>query len=119
MSNNLDFDYLSNLYKTDPKKFEEVRAQEIDKVIQSASPKIQKRLTGLQFQIDAKREIHKDSPMGSCMAISKMMHESFSTLRHHLNDFTGKQDPLGQRPLQQKESESTETNCAKVIQFRA
>lgn len=95
MTNNLDFDYLSNLYKTDPEKFEAIRTQEIENVISQAGDKEQKRLRGLQFQIDSQREIHKHSAMGACIAISQMMHESFEELRFQLNLATNSIDPLG------------------------
>jgi hypothetical protein len=115
MSTNLDFDYLSKLYQTDPEKFEELRAQEIAKVIDGASAEKQARLKGLQFQIDAKRNIHKDSPMGACIAISKMMHESFEDLRFHLNKATNKQDPLASQTSDFESTPILEKNQAKVI----
>ena len=118
MSTNLDFDYLSKLYKTNPEKFEELRAKKIEKVIQGASGQAQKRLRGLQFQIDAKRNIHKDSPVGACMAISKMMHKSFESLRFHLNQLADKKDPLGNQPLQNKVKDFCEEKSANILQFR-
>lgn len=118
MSSNLDFGYLSKLYITDPDKFEEIRVKEIEKVIQGASGQEQKRLRGLQFQIDAKRKIHNDSPIGTCIEISKMMHESFENLRFHLNQATNKKDPLSHQPLQYEVRDFSEKNSAKVIQLR-
>jgi hypothetical protein len=118
MSTNLDFDYLSKLYKTDPVKFEELRAQEIEKVIQSASTQGQRRLRGLQFQIDAKRKIHKDSPIGASIAISKMMHESFESLRFHLNQAVDNKDPLSHQPIQDELDNFSNRTLAKVIPLR-
>jgi len=118
MSTNFDFDYLSKLYQTDPEKFEEFRKQEIDKIIESAPDKSKKRLQGLQFQIDAKREIHKNSSLGACIAISKMMHESFENLRYHLNQAVNKKDPLGNQSTQFISESHTDNAPAKVIQLR-
>jgi hypothetical protein len=95
METNLDFSYLCNLHKTNPEKFEEVRLQAIENLICSASESSQKRLRGLQFQVDAKRKINQSAPFVACMEISKMMHESFDQLRVHLNKATGKKDVLG------------------------
>lgn len=117
MSTNLDFDYLSKLYKTDPEKFEELRVKEIEKMIDGASAQNKKRLKGLQFQIDAKRKIHADSPMGSCIAISKMMQESFGNLRFHLNQALGKTDPLGHQPFKSENMEESEVRSATVIKL--
>jgi hypothetical protein len=118
MSSNLDFDYLTKLYQTDPEKFEEIRQQEIEKLISKTSERQQKRLRGVQFQIDAKREIHKHSPVGSCIAISKMMHESFEELRFHLNQVANIRDPLGYQDLQNEVSSFSEEGFGKVIEFR-
>lgn len=118
MSNNLDFEYLSELYKSDPVKFEEIRTQEIEKVIESASDRNKMRLRGLQFQIDAKRAIHKDSPMGSALAVSKMMHESFESLRYHLNQFTNTRDPLGHPSLVEECDELVQDKTATVLKFK-
>nr|WP_168711033.1 DUF3135 domain-containing protein [Ningiella ruwaisensis] len=90
MSTNLDFDHLSELYKTDPQAFEQLRKREIEKLISKAPEKSQRRLRGLQFQIDAKRQINKDKPYRAYMEISKMMHESFNKLNHELNQFCGR-----------------------------
>jgi len=118
MSINLDFDYLSELYKTDPEKFEELRSQEIENVIKSAREKDQKRLRGLQFRIDATREIHAKSPMGACIAISKMMHESFEEMRFNLNQATGLNDPLNYQPVQNDVERYSQDSSAQVLEFR-
>ena len=118
MSTNLEFDYLSKLYQTDPEKFEELRTLEINKLIDGASERNKKRLQGLQFQIDVKRKIHRDSPMGSCIAISKMMQESFDSLRFHLNQALNKTDPLGQQPFKFENMDKSEVRSATVIKLR-
>ncbi len=94
MSDQLNFDKLCELYQTDPEQFEEFRRQEIEKVINSAPESSQKRLRGIQFQVDAKRQINKNAPFVACMEISKMMHESFDELRHNLNLVAGNKTPV-------------------------
>ena len=94
MSDFPTFDELLKLAQEDPEKLEAYRQEQVEKLINEAPESSQRRLRGLQFQIDAQRKIHHDSPMGSCMSISKMMHESFAELRTWLNQVTGVNDPL-------------------------
>lgn len=117
MSINLDFDYLSQLYQTDPEKFEALRLQEIENVINSAPEKSQKRLRGIQFQIDSTRSIHKNSSMGACIAISNMMHESFTKLRFHLNSAVNRKDPLSYQNAVCASGDVCEEPSGKVIQL--
>lgn len=69
------------LAKNNPDALERFRSQQIEKLIASAPEAMQRRLRGLQFQIDCKRKIHKSS-MGACIALSKMMFDSV----YELND---------------------------------
>ena len=109
------FDELLTLAKKDPKALEALRTDHINSLIDNASENNQQRLRGLQFQIDAQREIHKDSPMGSCMKISQLMHETFAELRGHLNQLTDSNDPLREFA---KEAEIIETGTsAQVLAF--
>ena len=80
------FDTLMIMAQQDPEALEQLRLKEIEATISSAPAQLQPRLRGLQFQIDAQRKIHA-SPMGSCLKISNMMHESFACLRELLNQF--------------------------------
>lgn len=109
MEPNIDFDYLCNLNKTNPKKFEEVRQQAIEQLINSAPKETQQRLRGLQFQVDAKREIHKDAPFVTCMEISKMMHQSFDKLRYYLNEATGKKGFTNYQPPQNQNANQNDS----------
>ena len=117
MNPNLEFDYLCKLYKSDPEKFEALRKQEIESFISSAPESSQKRLRGLQFQVDAKREIYKNAPFKACIEISKMMHESFAELRYQLNLCAGKESPLYDTQLvsEQPSQYSENTN---ILQFQ-
>ena len=94
MSDSLDFDELCALYKSDPEQFEKFRKDKIDQFISSSPSHHQTRLRGLQFQVDAKREVNKHKPIVACMEISKMMHESLDELRYQLNQLTGNSEQL-------------------------
>jgi hypothetical protein len=88
------FDELMKLAQNNPEALEALRQEHVDALINNA-PEIDKtRLRGLQFQIDSQRKIHHHSPMGACLKISKMMHESFADLRVHLNKLSNTNDPL-------------------------
>lgn len=77
--NGIKFDQLVEWAKEDPSKLEAFRRTEVDKIIEQASPETQRRLRGLQFQIDSHCQIHK-SPVGRCVQISRMMQESLQEL---------------------------------------
>lgn len=112
------FDELLELAKTNPEALEVYRQKQIEKVISEAPEENQHRLRGLQFQIDAQRKIHSDSPMGATIAISKMMHESFAGLREHLNHITGLQDPLANAQPQQEETAPKSQETATIVPFK-
>jgi len=78
-------DKLSALAKSDPEALEALRTKMIDEIIDSAPSESQKRLRGIQFQIDCRRRLHS-SPMGACMEISRMMHESLNKLNRLVNN---------------------------------
>jgi len=94
MSDFPNFDTLLKLAKEKPEELEKFRQYQVETIINQAPEGSQRRLRGLQFQIDAQRKLHNDSPMGACLKISQMMHESFAELRVWLNDITGANDPL-------------------------
>lgn len=118
MCTHLDFNYLSQLAKTNPEELERFRAAEIEKIIQNASPKNQKRLRGIQFQIDAKNKIHRNSPMGACIELSKMMHESFEKLRQNLNLHLNISDPVD-NAIKDSDANKSVRNSASVLAFRS
>ncbi|SMF35398.1 Protein of unknown function [Alteromonadaceae bacterium Bs31] len=87
------FDQLSKMAETHPDALEQFRQKEVDALIASAPEDIQRRLRGLQFQIDCQRRLHS-SPISACVAISKMMHDSVSRLHHVLNGLTEESAPV-------------------------
>jgi hypothetical protein len=108
------FDKLVRLAKEDPKALEALRQTQVEKLINNAPEALRQRLRGIQFQIDAHRQLHASSPMGSCLKISELMHESFADLRSWLNKMAGTNDPL--RDLAQ-ESNRRETKEADILAF--
>ena len=79
-----EFNQLLEIAKKDPEALEKYRRENIEKIIASAPVETQRRLRGLQFQIDCKRRIHR-TPLASCIEISSMMMDSLSKLNHALN----------------------------------
>ena len=76
----IDFEHWSTLASSDPQKFEELRKDRISDLINGTSGQRQKRLLGLQWQIDTVRDQHKDSSVAALLAISELMWETFQQL---------------------------------------
>lgn len=88
------FDELARLAKDEPEQFEALREQLIESTITGASADHQRRLRGLQFQVDMERRRSR-TPMAACVSISKMMHDSLYTLGQTLNAAAGAEtDPV-------------------------
>lgn len=75
---------LIELAEKNPEALEQMRRFQVQSLIDSAPEHTQKRLRGLQFQIDCQRQLHKNSPMGSCVAITRMMIASLQSLNEAL-----------------------------------
>ena len=95
-----DFDQLLRLAERQPEALERLRTELINAAIDKAHGETKQRLRGLQFQIDAQRQLHK-SPLGACIKISNMMTESFHDMIDRLNQ------PTVEKPAK----------CAKVYQL--
>lgn len=78
------FDELMKLAQQDPEELEKMRQHWVEETIASAPEMFQRRLKGLQFQIDMERQKSKNS-LSSCVRISQMMHEGLANLRDALN----------------------------------
>lgn len=83
LDNWLEFDDLLKLANDNPEHLENWRKQQVESLIDQAPEECQRRLRGLQFQIDCERQKHS-SPMGTCVAISRMMYESMDKLNKAL-----------------------------------
>ena len=89
------FDEMVRLAKNDPETLERIRLKLIEETIAEAPENCHRRLRGLQFQIDMERR-RDANPMGACVRISKMMHDSLYTMRQTLNAAIGEStDDLG------------------------
>ena len=104
-----DFDVWMNLAKTDPEKFERLRTQAIDALIEAASEHRKLHLRRLQWRVDRVRE-RSGTPMAATLAISKMMWESFDDLRGHYQELFG-DETGGRRPVRTPKT-------AQVLTFR-
>lgn len=75
----LTFDELKHLADKHPEQLEQYRQDWIDQAIDSSAQNHQRRLRGMQFQIDMQRRKAKN-PLGACIQVSKMMHDSLANL---------------------------------------
>lgn len=73
---NEEFEYRSNLFKTDPARFEAERLAEIEKVISSANPERQQELRHLQWRIDMER-MRAKNPIDAIVRLQNMMWRQF------------------------------------------
>ena len=71
-SESFDFETWSRLAQSDPDGFEARRLAAIESLIDSASPDQQRRLRGLQWQIDRIRG-RSSNPLGVCVKSSELM----------------------------------------------
>mgnify|MGYP002700397760 CR=1 FL=1 len=78
------FDELMRLASQEPERLEDLRKNWVDNTINSAPEPYQRRLRGLQFQIDMERN-RASNPVSSCIRISQMMHEGLASLREAIN----------------------------------
>jgi hypothetical protein len=108
-----DFDELLILAKQDPARLEALRRNVTEAWIERAPVEQQRRLRGIQFQVDMEVRRAKN-PMDACVRVSNMMHKSFGQLRHLLNDMTQA------RPGYPVADESTATQSkAQVLPFNS
>lgn len=110
-----DFDTLLFMAKNDPKGLEALRKTLLKQLIESAPEETKKRLHGLQFQIDARRQL-SSNPMISCIKISEMMHDSFSSLRFLLNELT---EQTNTHKLVVHGYQQNRQSTAQILPFRA
>lgn len=75
-----NIDQLIELAEHNPQELENIRRREVEALINSAPDHLHRRLRGLQFQIDCRRQLHRNSSLGACIAISEMMLDSLQEL---------------------------------------
>jgi hypothetical protein len=113
------FDELLHLAQHDPENLEKIRKELIFETISNVPHHMKHRLQGLQFQIDARREIAR-CPLRACSQISDMMLDSFTTLREELSK-AGYRPPSNEPPLSQNKNvnPSDTSGGAAILQFRS
>jgi hypothetical protein len=78
------FDDMLKLAESQPEALETLRQQLVESTIQSAPAAYQRRLRGLQFTIDAERQVAAN-PMASCIRLSKLMHDRLYDLQRYID----------------------------------
>jgi hypothetical protein len=101
---------LAALAKSDPRALEKLRQEATHALINDAPDHLQRRLRGLQFQIDMEVRRSK-SHLQSCIRVSQMMHDSLSEMRQTLQGMLDREDTI-------KDEEKTVTT-AKIISFES
>lgn len=99
MSTLPSIEQLIELARSNPEQLEDIRRREVEALIASAPTHMQRRLRGLQFQIDCKREAHRDSALASCLAVSGMMMESLHRLNSTLHGACAEDSMLPQQSV--------------------
>ncbi|MBX3651512.1 MAG: DUF3135 domain-containing protein [Burkholderiales bacterium] len=77
------FEEWAALAREDGEAFERRRQQLIESMLAAAPERMQRRLRGLQFQIDLERE-RAGTPLGVAVRLNSMMWSSFADLRDAL-----------------------------------
>ena len=80
-----DFDTMMELAQTDPEAFNRLKAEAIEQTISEANEDSQRRLRGLQWQVDVELKRAK-TPMEGCVKVSEMMHDKLWELRMALQN---------------------------------
>ncbi len=91
-----DFEYWSNLAQEDPASFEAERTELLDEYILTTPVDIQKRLRGLQWQVEQVRNL-SGTPMAAYLRLSKMMWESLEGERGLLESIESLKRPASQQ----------------------
>lgn len=95
-----DFEYWAALAEGDPRAFEQARKDVLSSVIEAAPADSQRRLNGLQWQIDQARD-RAETPMAACLKISGMMWDTVlgeDGLVERLEELSGRR-PAKVRPI--------------------
>jgi hypothetical protein len=107
-----DFEYWASLAREDPQAFEARRRAVIDELITTAPPSTQRRLRGLQWQLDQAR-LRAGTPLAACLRISRMMWEAVlgeGGLLHSLQR-------LGARGTGERKETATPRRSATILSF--
>lgn len=94
MSEDYNFDSLSQLAQSDPQAFEAKRLEMIDALIASAPEELRQRLLSFQWRIDMERA-RSENPLQACIRISNMMWDMIYADRGFLWSLQALSDPAG------------------------
>ena len=113
-ANKLDFDLWADVARTDPARFEVMRSEAIERLIQmSTTSERRLQLQRVQWRIDRVRE-RSSNPMAACIDISRMMWDSFNELRGQYQEMFSTLDG----PSVPRKKVDSQVRTAKVLPFR-
>ncbi len=95
---NIDFDHWSEIARTSPKTFEAMRTKIIRNCIDNAPQEQQKRMRGLQWQIDCLRTQSRN-PLSACLKISRMMWETLRKLGEVSQDLASPEQAMNKNKV--------------------
>ncbi len=87
-ANQFDIQTWIELAESDPEKFETMRAETIERAIQSSSEKRRNHLRRLQWRVDRLRE-RSATPMAATIELSRLMWDSFYRLHDSYQELVG------------------------------
>ena len=106
----LDFNLWMSMAQNDPEKFELMRLEAIDELIESVPEDRRIHLRRLQWRIDRIRE-RAGTPLAATIEISKLMWNAFYELRDHYQVVLGKETSATSQPAAPRQS-------AQILNFR-
>ena len=113
-----NFDELMKIAQNDPERLDEIRKQATEALIDSAPSKHQRRLRGVQFQIDMELRRSK-SPLDGYIRISNMMNESLWQLKSTLNEVLETRQQRGLPTTKELDLSEGSPKTAKILAFEA
>ena len=108
---------LSQLACDDPQAFEALRDELVARCIKNASERIQPRLYGIQFRVDAIRRLSR-TPLGALVKIQAMMWSSFLRMDEKLQDFAKSAGNHARVCRGQSRPSKVSAGSARIIKFR-
>ena len=112
MSHLPSFDNLKAMAENEPQHLEALLSDEVQKIIDSREGPAKRRLQGLQFQIDAQKQMAKN-PMDALLRIYSMMQDSVVELQRNLSACQSQLAGQTRSPL----TVVTDIDKAGVLQF--
>lgn len=114
-----NFEELLNLAKDNPELFEAKRREYIELFFTTVPSEKQRRLRGLQWQIDQARHLAR-TPMASCLNIMNMMRDSLHRLNNEhrgLLSLTTPKRSLNQAPTAYSTATPKNAHKGEIIPF--